>query len=112
IAAVRLAMREASLRSEINDKIVQAIREGLAEASLSRAADIRANVQAKFDGLKNKIGGNIDEEIAIIAASLQGIIDRKRQEEYSAERELQRLESIHKRLSEEVQRVQNAVPPA
>lgn len=105
ITAARLLWREANLRKQIREKIVQAIREGLAKASQTEAAKIRAKVKEGFNGLKGKIAGNIDEEIAIIEASLQSIVDRKKEREYSVENEKLRLEAAHAAIGATVERV-------
>jgi hypothetical protein len=58
---------------------------------------------------RNVAAGNIDEEIAIIEASLQSIIDRKRDQEFSAEQDQQRLESTRTAIAATIDRIHAVV---
>jgi hypothetical protein len=109
ISAARLLWRETTMRQQIREKILLAIREGLATANQTEGAKIRLQVSHGFDGLKNKIAGNIDEEIAMIDASLQTILDRKKEKEFSAEKEKAKLESSRKAITATVSRIHAAL---
>ncbi|HJT78936.1 MAG TPA: dynamin family protein [Gemmataceae bacterium] len=112
ITLARLAWREASMHKDLREKIVQAIREGLTAASQTQAAEIRARVQEGFQGLMDKIAGNIDAEVAIIDASLQSIIDRKKKQEFSAEQEQKHLEAARAAIAGTVEHLQKVLAQA
>ncbi len=109
ISGVRLLWREQTLRSQLKEKIVLAVREGLAVVNQSEAAKIRQRVRDGFDGLKEKVGGNIDEEIALIDAGMQAIIDRKKHREFSARDERQRLEKARQTIAATVEQLAGAL---
>jgi hypothetical protein len=109
ITAVRLLWREASLREQLPVKVAQAIQEGLTTVSQTEAAAIRKRVKESFDGLKEKIAGNIDEEIALIDASLQAIIDRKQAREFSADQDRQRLDVARAAIVTATERLHTAL---
>jgi len=108
LSIFRLGWREYNLQSQIQEKIISGIKTGLNDMSLTQAAEIRGEVRAGFDGIEQKIAGNIDEEIAIINASLQSILDRKKEKEYSAENEKKRLQSARAAIAASVERVHAA----
>jgi hypothetical protein len=111
ITLVRLACRELTLRSQLKEKIVVALREGLAMANLNEATKIRGRIRDGFDGLKEKVSGNIDEEIALIDASMQAIIDRKKNREFSAQEERQRLDKARQTIAATVEQLVGALRP-
>jgi hypothetical protein len=78
----------------LQEKIVEGVREGLGLARQTEAAKIRERVRDGFGGLKDRVAGNIDEEIGLIAASLQAILDRKQQREFDAGQEKTCLEQV------------------
>jgi hypothetical protein len=96
-------------RQQIRETIVPAIREGLATAHQTEAAKIRLQVSHGFEGLKNNIAGNIDEEIAMLDAGLQTMLDRKKENEFSAEKEKARLDSSRKAITAAVSRIHAAL---
>jgi GTPase SAR1 family protein len=102
VTAIRLAQREYIIRQEMAEKIVQGVRDKLRELELSRSARIRADVKRDFELLKSKIAGSIEAEIALIDASLQDILARKQEHEFSAEQETLRLEAAQKSLQESI----------
>lgn len=109
ITAARLFMREVNMRKQIKEKIVERIHGALMTAGQSKSTDIRGQVRKSFDGLKGKIAVNIDEEIALIEASLQTIIDRKKDEEFSADQEKARLESARTSILTNIEQIQAAL---
>jgi hypothetical protein len=110
IAAIRMVFRERELRQEIRERIVEAVRQGLNDAGRAQASRIREQVRAGFDGLKQRIGGKIDEEIVLIDASLQAIIDRKKQAEFDSEQERSRLEAARAAVDVIVSRLRAMLP--
>jgi len=109
LSIFRLGWREYNLQSQIQEKIVAGIKTGLNDMSLTQAAEIRGQIRGGFGGLEKKIAGNIDEEIAIIDASLQSILDRKKEKEYSADNEKTRLESARKAIAGIVSKIHAAL---
>jgi hypothetical protein len=91
ITGFRLYMREKNIRDDIRKKLVEGLRTKLGEIVHSQMAGIRDKVREGFTGLRQKMGGSIGEEVALIEASLQSMIGRKREKEYSAEQERARL---------------------
>jgi hypothetical protein len=109
VTGIRMLVREGAMRQQIRDNIVLKIREALTLASQTKSAEIRAQIRESFDGLKDKIAGNIDSEIAIIDASVQSIIERKKSEEFSAEQEQARLEAARAAMAAATGRIQSAL---
>ncbi len=107
--AGRIIWRELNIRTQLSEKIVQGIRDKLHELEHTHAAKIREGIKKDFEGLKEKVVGSINEEIALIDASLQTILDRKRQGELRADQERQRLEQARVRIASTLQRLQAAV---
>lgn len=83
--------------------IIVGIRTGLHDHLRSCAADIRSRVKQGFNDLEAKVTGSISEEIAIIDASLQAILDKKRQQEYSAKQERQKLQETRDAIQSSAQ---------
>jgi hypothetical protein len=108
VTALRLGWRELTIRAEIHKKIVQALRQGLYELGHSRTATMRGQVKEDFDRLKGKVTGSIVGEVALIEASLQTIIDRKKEQQFSAERERERLGKARQNIAGIVDRVEKA----
>lgn len=108
ISAARLLWREAKLRQQIKEKIVLNATEGLRRLGQVKAALIRERVEESFAKLKNKVAGSINDEIAIVEASLQTIIDRKRDKETSVEEERQRLASARNMMGATIGRIRSA----
>ncbi|OWK34728.1 dynamin family protein [Fimbriiglobus ruber] len=104
-AVLRMGWREASLRNQLQQAIVTGIKDGLKDMWMKYAADIRTHVKAGFEGLEGKIAGSIAEEIALIDASLQAIIDKKKEREYSADQERARLEAARTAIADRVARL-------
>jgi hypothetical protein len=92
ISGVRLLWREAGLQQKVREKIVEGMQHGLREVGQMQAARLRQSVREGFEALKAKIGGSIDEEIAVIDGSMQAILEQRRQLQFSAGREKERLE--------------------
>jgi hypothetical protein len=109
VTAFRLAWREVSIRKEMKEKIIQGLRQELRKLEQSKTAMIREQVRKDFGSLKGKIGSNISEEIALIDASLQSIIERKQEKAYSAEREQLRLEQARDLVAACAQKIEVAV---
>jgi len=101
----RLGNREVALRRQLREKIVQGVHEGLILIRQTEAAKIRERVRDGFGTLKGRIAGNIDEEIGLIAASLQVVLERKQQKEFDTEQEKAGLEQARKELAAVVQRL-------
>lgn len=112
VTGVRMLVREGTMRKQIRENIVLKIREGLTLASQTKSAEIRAQIKESFEALKEKIAGNIDGEIAIIDASIQSILDRKRSEEFSAEQEQARLAEARASIDAAVGRIHSALAAA
>jgi hypothetical protein len=93
ITGIRLIWRENKLRAEMRTKVVDVIRTGLNNASQTESAKIHQRVKAGFDGLKSKVTSSIDEEIAVIDASLKAILEHKKEQAFSVEQEHARLEA-------------------
>ncbi len=108
-ALARGAWTEISLGGQIREKIVSGIKTGVNDIGLTHAAEIRGQVRKGFDGLEERIAGNIDEKIAIIDASLQSILDRKMEQEFSAENEKKRLEAARATIAATVARIRAAL---
>jgi hypothetical protein len=104
-----MVWREVYIRQQLRDKIVESVRGQLRESEHTYAAKIRAGIKKAFDGLKQRIVGSIEEEIALIDASLQGILDLKRQGELHADQERQRLEAARTRIEATQERLRAAV---
>jgi len=65
-------------------------------------------VKEDFDRLKRKVTGSIVGEIALMEASLQTIIDRQKQQQFSAEKERERLGRARQAIAEIIDRVAKA----
>ena len=91
LALVKMGFREKNLQKQLQQAILDGIHRGLDDQALKCAADIRSKVKRGFEGLERMIAGSISEEIAVIDASLQAIIDKKKQQEFSAEMERRKL---------------------
>lgn len=98
ITAVRLVWRETNLRQQLRDNIVKAAIDGLRQHSQSRVAAIRLQIKEGFARFKEKIAGNIGEEIVLVEASLLSIIDRRRNLEHSKDQEEARLAGIRREI--------------
>jgi hypothetical protein len=109
VTGFRLALREMNIRKEMKEKIILGLREELRKLVQSKSVMIREQVRSDFANLKAKIGGNISEEIALIDASLQSIVDRKQETTYSAEREEARLKQARELVAVSVQKIEAAV---
>lgn len=109
VTAFRLAWKEMNIRKEMKEKIIQGLREELHKLVVSKSVMIREQVRKDFANLKAKIGGNISEEIALIDASLQSIVDRKREKTFSAEREEARLKQARDLVATSVRKIEVAV---
>jgi small GTP-binding protein len=109
VTGVRLALREMNIRDDMKKSIIQGLREKLRELEHSRSALIRTQIKTDFDGLRRRISGSIDEEIAMIDASLQTVIDHKRESQFSAEEEQQRLEAARDTIEAIVDRIRATV---
>jgi hypothetical protein len=109
VTAFRLVWREGKIRKEMKEKIIEGLREALRKLEHSKTADIREQVGKGIGSLKGKIGGNISEEIALIDASLQSIIERKQEKEYSAEREQLRLQQARDSIAACAKKIEAAV---
>jgi hypothetical protein len=96
---LRLGMREATLRKQLQTAIIDGIGTGLKDIGLKFGAEIRKNIRSGFEGLKAKIGGSIAEEIAVIDASLAAIIEKKQQATFSADAERERFEAARRRAT-------------
>jgi hypothetical protein len=105
IVAVRMFYKEQQIRQNINDEIVKCVRQSLRDLESNRTADIRQEIKDDFNGLKRKVTSSIDEEIALIAGSLQAILDRKREGEQRAEQEQQRMDEARNRLTATADRI-------
>lgn len=108
ISAVRMLWREGQLRQSIREKIVENTTEGLQRLSHVKAAMIRQQVRGSFEKLKSKIAGSINEEISVVEASLQSIIDRKRDKELSVEGERRRLGDVQTAVTAVIGRIHAA----
>jgi hypothetical protein len=78
ISAVWLMWRESNLQAQVRKKIVEGVRQGLRNVGQAQMARMRRAGREGFNGLKAKVGGSIDEEIAVIDASMQAILERKK----------------------------------
>ena len=92
ITGFRLYFREKGIRDDMKKKLVSGLRDKLDEIACLQAATIRDETRKGFDGLRQKVGDSISGEINLVAASLQSLLDRKREREYSIEQERGRLE--------------------
>lgn len=108
ITAIRMLWREGRLRQNIREKVVQNTTDGLRRVSQAKIMMIRQQVRESFEKLKNKIAGSINEEIAVVEASVQSIIDQKRDRETSAEEELQKLAAARSAIGEVIRRIHSA----
>jgi tRNA U34 5-carboxymethylaminomethyl modifying GTPase MnmE/TrmE len=104
--AFRLVWREMRVRKEIRKKLAEKLEENMDHIVAKNSAMIRQQVGTSFDGLRQRIGGNIDEQIAVVNASLQEIIDRKQDQEFSAEQEKQRLDEARQSLDTSIERIE------
>jgi GTPase SAR1 family protein len=89
---IRMGMREFQMRQELTASIVKAIREGIKDIGTRYSSEIRRSIAEGFKGLQDSIGGNISQEIDLIEASLQTIIDQKNEAEFSAQALREKLE--------------------
>ena len=105
LTVMRVGWREASLRAQIAEAIQAGVGRGLSDMSLGQSAKLKQWVRDGFDGLQARVVGNIDDEIAIIAASLQDVLDRKQLAEYSAGEDRTRLEAARDRVRQAVRRM-------
>ena len=105
LAAGRIAWREMNIRKQLNQKIIAGLHDQMYVLENNHLAKIREGIKQDFIGLKQKVTASIEEEIVIIAASLQSILDRKRKGEISAEQEKRRLEAARKALQEAKNRI-------
>ena len=108
IAIGRIVWRELFIHQQLNQKIIDGVRGQLRELEHSHAAKIRQGIKKDFVGLKQKVAGSIDEEIALIDSSLQSILDRKRQGELRADQERHRLDAARSRIAAATNRIQNS----
>jgi GTPase SAR1 family protein len=108
ISAIRMLWREGKLRQSIREKIVENTTEGLRRLSHAKAALIRDQVRSSFEKLRGKITGSINEEIAVVEASLQSIIDRKRSKELSVDEERRRLAGVRAAVTATIARIRAA----
>jgi hypothetical protein len=88
--------------------MVPALHPGLYELGLSQSARMPGQVKEDFDRLKRKVTGSIVGEIALMEASLQTIIDRQKQQQFSAEKERERLGRARQAIAEIIDRVAKA----
>ena len=109
VTAFRLVMKEMTIREDMQKGIQKGIAEKLDELKQPRSVTIREEIRRDFDGLKAKIAGSIGEEVGLIDASLQAIIDRKKQTQFDAGEEQRRLEDTRAELQAAVGRLQLAV---
>ena len=109
ISAVRMLLREGALRREVSGKIVEAVQDALRSASDHEAGEIRDHVKTGFNALKEKISNEIDREITVVAASLDGALRRRHERESSAEEERTVLEESRAALVEIADRIREAV---
>ena len=108
VTALRMCWRQRPLRAEIHKNIVPALHPGLYELGLSQSARMPGQVKEDFDRLKRKVTGSIVGEIALMEASLQTIIDRKKEQQFSAEKERERLGRARQAIAEIIDRVAKA----
>jgi small GTP-binding protein len=108
-SAIRMVMREFTLRGRIKTNVTEGIRRGLILSISTEGEKIRTQVRESFDTLKATVTGNIDEQIALIEASWQSILDRKRAEEFSVEETRQRLEAANADLDAVVAQISAAL---
>jgi biotin-(acetyl-CoA carboxylase) ligase len=97
------------LRSEFKANLASKLQTRISELESSQAAKIRQKIKEMFTNLKERVTGNINDEIALIDASLQSILERKRQGELHAEREQQRLGDARTRINLTVARIEAAM---
>jgi GTPase SAR1 family protein len=93
-SVIRMGMREIQMRKQLTESIVKAIRDGIKDIGAKYSGEIRKSITEGFKGLQDSIGGNIAQEIDLIEASLQTIIDQKSEAEFSAQSLRERLEWV------------------
>ena len=108
VTALRMYWRERQIRAEIHKNVAQALRQGLYELGHSRVAKMRNQVKGDFDRLKEKVTGSIVGEIALIDGSLQTIIERKKEQQFSTETERARLGRARRAIAEIIECVEKA----
>ena len=109
LTAFRLVYREMSVRKEIRKKLADKLGENMDHIVSKNSALIKEKVRESFAGLSERIGANIDQQIAVVDASLTEIIDRKRGREYSARQEAERLGAATGRIDESVRAIERLV---
>jgi Dynamin family len=99
ITGFRLYFREKSIRDDMKMKLVNGLRDKLDEIVCAQTSTIRDEIRKGFDGLRQKVSNSIGGEIALVEASLQSLLDRKRDREYSMEQERVRLEKARAEIT-------------
>jgi small GTP-binding protein len=103
--AIRLGWRESALRKQVKAQLANGIRESLLKIANTQGTAIREQVRQNFNDLEATVTANVNEQIALIEASLQSIIDRKRTQEFSAEKLRQQLGKTNDNLQEVIQQL-------
>ena len=111
-ATIRAGFREAALRKQIREKISEAVQKTLREMQLVQAQAMRASIKKGFDGLEQTIVGNINEEIAIVRAALDEIVEKKKHAEYSAAAEKLRLGELRAAAGQHAERLRGLLAVA
>lgn len=114
ITGTRLWMREMSIRAELEGKLVEGIRSKLGQLRDGRGLLIREDVRNKFRDLRERISGNMGEEISLIEASLKAVIDRRKRHEQLRDSDRKRLEDARDQVRSLFQQALHGVvaPPA
>jgi hypothetical protein len=100
LVAIAVALTSVGLkRWKIRDRMNTAITEGLStklrDLEMTKALEIRPHITDNFNGVKQRISKSIDEEIGLIAAGLQTILDRTREKKVNAEEDHRRFAELH-----------------
>ena len=73
---------------------------------MTKTLEIRQHITDNFNGLKQKISDSIDEEIGLIAAGLQTILDRTRNKTVNAEEDHRRFDEMHAAIRSVIARLE------
>ena len=98
ISAARLWRREKTLRDEFVGKVEEGLRNVLRRLTTTEGARLRETVKQSFIQLRDQVGTRIDAEISSIDATLQTVLAKKQDHEYSAEQEQSFLRSTQGKL--------------
>jgi hypothetical protein len=106
VALTSVDLKKWKIRDRMNTTITEGLSTKLCDLEMTKALEIPPHITDNFNGVKQRISENIDEEIGLIAAGLKTILDRTREKKVNAEEDHRRFTEMHAAIRSVIARLE------